>query len=244
MSAGRDTWRVQTLGLFSATSGGTGCVLRPSSRRLVALLAVLGTTPRADAAGVLWPDVPDSRAHGNFRTALWRTRVDAPGLLSESHDTVGLDPATVVDFQDVRSWAWRAVRGEEPWDRAPDGATRPLLPTWDDEWLVAPREELRLLQTYALESAAQRLMMAGKLAEAAALAAAALRVDPLRESSNRLLVEIHLREGNRWDALRLFRRYEALLRDELDATPGPGLTALVAPIQGRRTTAAALPERA
>jgi DNA-binding SARP family transcriptional activator len=70
--------------------------------------------------------------------------------------------------------------------------------------------------------------MAGRLGEACSLALAAVRMDPLRESAIRLLVEIHLREGNSLDALRRFRRYEDDLRDQVDSRPTPALVALVA----------------
>ena len=66
----------------------------------------------------------------------------------------------------------------------------------------------------------------GQLGEAASLAVAALSIDPLRESGHRLLIEIHLRDGNRQDALRQYHRFAR----ELSMTgtrPGPTLTALV-----------------
>lgn len=181
---------------------------------------------------MLWPDFPQRRAHANLRTAIWRTRKDVPGLLAdEDAETVGLSDAAV-DFHDVRDWAWRALRGVDPWVPIPQGATDDLLPSMEEEWLVVPREELQLLQMYALEAAAQRLMITGNLGEAAGVAAAALGRDPIRESANRLLIEIHLRQGNQWDALRIYRRYEAVLRRELGVTPSPGLTALVADLLG------------
>jgi DNA-binding SARP family transcriptional activator len=59
-------------------------------------------------------------------------------------------------------------------------------------------------------------------------------MDPLRESANQILIEVHLRHGNRCDAIRQFRRYAELLRWEMQAEPGPGLTALMAPLQTAR----------
>ena len=99
------------------------------------------------------------------------------------------------------------------------------------------REELRLLQLYAFETCAQRLLLGGRCGEAAGLALNALNLDPFRESSNRILIEIHLRDGNRLDALRHFRKYEQLLRRELNIEPGPTLTALVGSVFPLRATA-------
>ena len=50
---------------------------------------------------------------------------------------------------------------------------------------------------------------------------AAVRAEPLRESAHRLLVRVHLREGNVAEAIRQYRSYADLLRRELHATPSP-----------------------
>jgi DNA-binding SARP family transcriptional activator len=118
----------------------------------------------------------------------------------------------------------------------PHGVALELLPGWADDWLIEAREELRLLQLYAFETCAQRLLQGGRCGEAAGLALNALNLDPLRESANRILIEIHLRDGNRLDALRQFRKYEQLLRRELDIEPGPTLTALVGSVFPSRAT--------
>jgi DNA-binding SARP family transcriptional activator len=217
---------LELLGRFTASSSGRRLLLRPSAKRLLALLAVRGPLPRSDAAGLLWGDMTQIRALANLRTALWRTRQDCPELLSEDGDVVHVSDLQV-DFLEVRAWAWRALRAEEPWMPAPKSAALELLPGWADEWLVEIREELRLLQLYAFEGCAQRLLLVGRFGEAAGLALAALTVDPLRESANRILIEIHMRDGNRLDALRQFRKYERLLRRELDIAPSPSLSALV-----------------
>jgi DNA-binding SARP family transcriptional activator len=127
----------------------------------------------------------------------------------------------------LRDWGWRALRGEDPWMPAPSIVGRDLLQGWGDEWLVQPREELRLLQLCALEAAGQRLLMGGRLGEATILAGAAVSLDPLRESSNRLLIDVHLREGNRLEALRQYSFYEDLLSQETGTTPSLALTSLV-----------------
>ena len=46
------------------------------------------------------------------------------------------------------------------------------------------------------------------------MSVAAVRLDPLRESANRLLIDVHLRDGNGTDALRQFHAYSSLLRSE------------------------------
>jgi hypothetical protein len=55
----------------------------------------------------------------------------------------------------------------------------------------------------------------------------AVRAEPLRESANRVVAQVHLLEGNRLEALRQFKRYEELLEHELGAEPSPEFGALV-----------------
>jgi len=218
---------LNVLGPFTYSESDQRVALRPSGRRLLALLAIKDAISRIDAAGVLWPDLSQGRALGNLRTVLWRIRNDAAAATVQDDDILRLGDEVRVDLHDVRAWAGRALRNEEPWMPVPSGAFRELLPGWGEPWLLEIREEVRLLELYALEAAAQRLMLGGRVGEAANLARAAVGVDPIRESANRLLIEIYLRDGNRCDALRQFRRFETVLRDELDAEPGPGVTALL-----------------
>ena len=185
-----------------------------------------GALSRSKAAGHLWADLPEGRALGNLRTVLWRARQDCHGLISEERDNVRLSDVQI-DLLDVRAWAWRALRAEDPWMPLPQGTALELLPGWPEDWLIESREELRLLRLYAFEACSQRLLLGGRCGEAAWLALNALNLDPFRESANRMLIEIHLKDGNRLDALRQFRKYEQLLRQELNIEPSPSLTALV-----------------
>jgi DNA-binding SARP family transcriptional activator len=224
---------LQVIRTFIASVDRRRLVLRPSVQRVLALLAVIGDLSRVDAAGLLWPDMRHVRAMANLRTALWRVRSDAPGFVCEEGDHLRLSDIRV-DLYELREWAWRALRADETVGLPQHWVADELLPGWSDEWLVQPREELRLLKLYALEAAGQRLLLAGRFGEAAGLALAAVNVDPLRESANRLLIEIYMRDGNSCDALRQFEKYERLLHREMHTEPGPGMTALVGSLTARR----------
>ncbi len=222
----RATKRVHVIGTFAAHKDRRRLMLRPSSQRLLGLLAVAGDLARPDAAGLLWPDLRGHRAQANLRTVLWRLRHDAAGFVADKGDILSLDEVEV-DVTALRSWAWHALRSEDPWMPPAPTIGRELLPGWSDDWLLQPREELRLLYLYALEAAGQRLLMSGRLGEAASLALTAISIDPLRESANKLLIDIHLRDGNVTDAARHFATYETRLLVETGTEPGPALTALV-----------------
>jgi len=71
----------------------------------------------------------------------------------------------------------------------------------------------------------------GRLGEAAGAARAAMKVEPLRESSHASLIRVHLAEGNQSEALRVYERYRVLLNDVLGLEPTERLSDLVASIQ-------------
>ncbi len=59
----------------------------------------------------------------------------------------------------------------------------------------------------------------GRWAEAIAAAQAAIRGEPLRETSHAALIRVFLAEGNQTEALGQFKRYRTLLNDELSLDP-------------------------
>ncbi|HYT89116.1 MAG TPA: bacterial transcriptional activator domain-containing protein [Gemmataceae bacterium] len=220
---------VQVMGGFGVRRGLRRLQLRPSTRRLIALLAVEGAIARDDAAVRLYEDQRLDRAYANLRTIMWRLRVDANGLVIEEADGLRID-ADIVDFQEAVRWSSAMLQREAPPTAPPPFIGRRLLPGWSEPWLVAPREHLHLLQLHALDAAAERLLMAGRFGEAAASALLAVTMDPLRESSNRLLVEVLIREGNVADGLRSYEAYRRLLAEEVNAEPGPAIQSLISPL--------------
>ncbi len=82
---------------------------------------------------------------------------------------------------------------------------------------------------------ADNLTAEGRWAEAIAAAQAAIRGEPLRETSHAALIRVFLAEGNQTEALGQFERYRTLLNDELSLDPTTNISDLVTPI-GRRST--------
>jgi DNA-binding SARP family transcriptional activator len=227
MSA-QNSYILSLLGGFRLTARSGSVLLRPVSQRLIALLAVLGSQSRAAVAAALWPDLGSPRDSSNLRTIIWRMRKEHPGLLLGDGDELELGQVKC-DLDEVREWIRRTFAGEQPWPY-PAHAAAVLLPAWDEDWLTGSREELRVLQLTTLELSSQRFLMSGRLPEACSCALAAVTMDPLRESAARLLIEIHLREGNTVDALRRYHRFCQLLDREIGVPPGPSIKALAASI--------------
>lgn len=193
-------------------------------RRLIAFLAVHGEpVTRALAAGRLWPDLPESQARANLRRALWQVPVD---WITTLDGAITLDAA--VDLAAARAIAIRCLHGHPPSLREIVVLSHDLLPGWEEEWVIAPQENYRILRVQALESACRTLARAGRHTLAVQAGAAAVAAEPLCESATDALIEAHLRQGNRYAAMRCFRALSLALERELGVAPDPELAARLA----------------
>ena len=191
-------------------------------QRLIAHLSLRGRPAREAIAGQLWPDVPEDHAHGSLRSALWRLKRVAPGMVEVSAGSLVLAEGVGVDVRELETWASRVldprVRGD---DVAVPGEALlgELLPGWYEDWVLLERERLRQLRMHALEALADKLVVAGRFGEALEAAHAAVQEEPLRESAHRAVVRVHLAEGNVAEALQAYRTFRDLLARELGVAP-------------------------
>ena len=206
-------------------------------QRLVAHLCLTSAPARTAIAGQLWPDVPEEHAHGSLRSALWRLQKAAPGLVDTSGGGVALAPHVRVDVRELGDWARRALDTRVPVHElaVPDAGLRgDLLPGWYDDWVLLERERLRQLRMHTLEVVAGRLSAAGRHGEALQAAYAAVRAEPLRESAHRVVVAVHLAEGNVAEAVRAYDVFRDLIQGELGVPPSELMTGLVHRVPGVR----------
>jgi len=210
-------------------------LLPPSAQRLLALLA-LHDRPllRPHVAGTLWLDTTEERASANLRSSLWRLNRPGPKLVEATSFQLRLASDVRVDVREAAALAHRLLArsdgatGTEV-DLAPDPRllTGELLPDWYDDWVMLERERLRQLSLHALEALGGRLLAAERLGEALEAALEAIAMEPLRESARRLLIRIHLAEGNAAEAIREYELCGRLFREQLGLEPSPQLTQLV-----------------
>jgi DNA-binding SARP family transcriptional activator len=199
-------------------------------RRLIALVALQTTIGREQASGMLWPDVPDWRAAARLRSTLWRLRQSACDLVRTVSDQLLFADGVDVD---VRNWidlALRVVDRPECIHTVDLASLRlggDLLPGWYDDWILLERERVRQLQLHVFETAADQLLQHGRHAAALEFALRALRIEQTRESAHRLVIRVHLAEGNTGEAWRQFERCEHLLSAELGVRPSGQLQALL-----------------
>lgn len=208
------------------------------TQRLLTFLALHGrSAARATVAGTMWPEVSQERAGESLRSALWRLEIPLrDSILSETAGLRLLDSVRV-DLHEARAIAARLLGPIEALletDLSQSAVTmlsRELLPDWYDDWVVPEAEDWRQLRMNGLEAQSRLLIARNRLAEAASAARAAMNGEPLRESGHAALIRVHLAEGNQSEALRVFDRYRAMLRNELQLEPSVHISALVAALR-------------
>ncbi|WP_374198040.1 BTAD domain-containing putative transcriptional regulator [Micromonospora sp. PLK6-60] len=225
----RDTVHLRLLGGFRLLRGSTPVAVPRGLQRVIALIGLRPGATRSNLAGLLWPDTAEERALASLRTALWRLRQDPCCPISVAGDTVRLDPVVRLDVDDLVLTAARIREGENPRALADalDAGRHDLLPGWYDDWVLLERERLRQLRLHMLEQVAGNHLAAGRHGEALQAALEAMAAEPLRETPHRLVVRIHLAEGNAFEAVHAFYVYRDLLLRELRLEPSAAMSALL-----------------
>lgn len=239
-SSGSGPFEIAVLGGFRFWVTGKDALpnLTGGSQRLLAFLALRErSVTRTAAAGSLWPEASEDHAHASLRSAISRLTLIAHQAIVVSHNDVRLADHVTVDIRESRALAHRLLNPGEPGrdgdlsDRAITALSADLLPDWYDDWAVVEAEDWRQLRLHALDALTERLIASGRYADATSAALAAVKAEPLRETSHAALISAHLAEGNRAEALAAFERYRALLRAELGQEPSLRLQALIKGLQ-------------
>lgn len=224
---------IELLRGFEVTDAGEHIHLPVGAQHLLAFLALhTDGVLRGAAAEQLWPDCTHCRATANLRSALYHARRHGPAITIESAgQRLWLSPSVRVDLRA----AWHRARqvatgqGQLPagWEGLADDLSAEPLPGWEEEWLTLERERWDQLRLYALEGLARQLCSAERYLPALQAALGAIAIDPVRETAHRIVVEVHLAEGNAASALRSYQHYRAFLQRELNVSPSPKMTVLV-----------------
>jgi DNA-binding SARP family transcriptional activator len=227
--------RLTLLGGFGLHVAGNAVLIPPGAQRLISLLALHDRALSRDyVAGMLWGDSTEARAGGSLRSALWKLRAARPEIVWNRGGNLGLAPQVQVDVRSVTALARSAVMGSFA-EETVAGLLQPrfgceLLPGWYDDWVLIERERHRQLSLHALESLCDYLTVAGRFGPAVQAALAAVDLEPLRESAHRALVRVHLAEGNVWEAITGYRRYEEIAARDLGVEPSPMMRSLLSGI--------------
>jgi DNA-binding SARP family transcriptional activator len=208
------------------------------SKRLLAFLALRRCQlERQFVAGVLWPEVDDTRAAGNLRSSLWRLRKAGIEVVACDKWSMRLSDGVFVDVLLVTDWANRLIH-REPLEVDLTLAGLPadaldLLPGWCDDWAIVERERMRQRVLHAMEALSVYLTAQHQFADAIEVAMAAVADEPLRESAQRVLIEAYLGQGNRAAAEETYQMFRRRLRRELGVEPSAQMAASLDVGRGR-----------
>jgi adenylate cyclase len=229
------TLELKLLGEFEARDG-IGLPLVVSAKKNRALLAALAlapacSMPRTRIANLLWSDHGEAQAHSSLRQALVALRNDLAAIdpfpLSADRDRLTLDAKRVeVDAilfdRLATSEDVAALRRAASLYRGPLLSDTYVAEPAFDEWLTLERSRLSgcarnvLEKLCARETGADRIRFAERL----------IALDPLREASQRILMQVHFEAGDKALALRHYEICRATLQDELRVTPDAQTEAL------------------
>jgi DNA-binding SARP family transcriptional activator len=216
---------------FSLTCDGTPIAVPRSAQRLLAFLA-LHPHPlrRAHVAGSLWLDSPEERAYASLRSALWRLQAAGADVVELRDAQLGLAASVRVDHREAACLSRALLDGRAiDLQAVADWATLAgeLLPDWDEDWVIVEREHHRQLSLQAMEALSERMLSAGTLPQALEVALAVFAREPLRETAHRLMIRVHLADGNVFEAIRQYHLYERLALTRIGLPPSAQMRELV-----------------
>lgn len=203
---------------------------------LLALLALRHDrdTLREWLAGTLWPDSDESHALANLRRSLNDLRHalgnEAERVYSPSTRTLRLDLRDA--FCDTVAFDALLKTGTpESLEKAVALYRGPLLESGNEPYLLPERasREDRFLE--ALQTLAHYWREQGDRSQAVAYYQRILATNPLREVTVTGLMEALHEKGEFVEAIRAYRAFRLLLRQELNTEPGGRVTALYRRIQ-------------
>ncbi len=219
-------------------------------RKNLALLVYLARSPkhsrsREHLIGLLWPDKPEQAARHSLNEALRPIRrCLGEDQVSAQADRVQLAPGAV--RLDTEEFEALAQAGDWPGAAALvsgvflEGLAIPGASGFE-EWLTLEQRAWSQRTVEALLHTAEGELEAGRVREAAVVAARARAIDPVSESSARALMRALALDGDRAGALQTYEELRARLEQDLKARPSADTTALMERIRRereRRTPAA------
>jgi len=210
---------------------------RWGSARPRELLVFLADDPRGrtrDEVGrALWPDATPAQASNSFHVTLYRLRkaLGQPEWIPLVDERYRIAPDVRLDFDahrfehDVRQALQDAAAGQVVTARLEAALALYRGELLEDqvvgEWCREARDRLRALCIEALLTLGADHYAAGRVDAATEAYRRAVALDDVHEEAYRRLMLCLAATGMRAEALVLFQRLSALLRDELDASPEP-----------------------
>ena len=214
-----------------------GQPLRALGRKSECLICLLALSDgsevtREKAAGIIWSDRAEDQARASLRQELSQLRrILGKDAVIASKRSIRLEPRQVsVDVLKFREQA--VIDTTETLEAAATLYTGLLMAGHDpksegfEDWIETERRSLENEALGATIRLSQHHMNAGHADQAIKWAEHAIRIDPLREVSHRLLIEALAASGDRTAALAKWAEFSSLLHAELGVTPSEGMLIL------------------
>jgi DNA-binding SARP family transcriptional activator len=229
--------RIQRSGEFAVRLDGRQRARELRGLQARALLALLvferhRSVDRFDAVEALWGEQPPIASAealrallSNLRRALGTERVAGRDELRlRLPDDIWVDVEVAARAVHDAESAVALQQWQRAWIAAHIAmniADRPLLPRWSGPWIEERRVDLERTRLHSLEAlAASGVGLAGtELSTAKRAAQALIDADPYRESGHRFMMQALALEGNTAQAMLVFDRLRARLRDDLGIAP-------------------------
>ena len=230
---------------LSVAGDRTGSFVLRQPKRL-ALLAYLALTTaggyrrRDQIVALFWPELDQAHARTQLRKVLHalRSTLGEEAFVTRGEEELRLDPNRVwcdaVAFAGlIREGKWREAlelyRGHLLEGLFPGGVGERF-----ETWLSDERNSLREQAARAAWECSSSEDLAGRRAEAVALARRALDLDPNDEEGVRRLIAVLDRYGDRAGALHLFRNWQSRLQAEYGVDPAPETRKLARKVRAPR----------
>lgn len=208
---------------------------------LLAYLFLNRHTPqsRQYVAELLWPETNDAQARTNLRNLLYQLRTAWPDLES----VLDVDRSAlrwrddVVITLDVETFQQAAQHDQlKTLDQFQRIYSGDLLPSLDDDWLTAPRENLHRLARTTLFQIAVNHAERNETMQAITAANALLQHDLTNEDGYRLLMRIYAATGQAALVEQTYQRCKETLAEESGSEPSPKTTLLIQQLRDGVTT--------
>ena len=206
--------------------------LRPKAHAVLVRVALGGSARRSELAPLVFPEAEDPRAALRWHLSYLRAALPEP---IRRQFVVTPEAVRLTCPTDVDAFRRGASRMNEQY--VPPEAVG-VLPLYRgdlctgltvsasadfDSWLYVEQEQLRRLFRQVTVAVARRGLAVGHAGEAAAPLAKLVSVDPYFEEGHILLIEVYESLGNHDAAAAAYRRYQRIVREELQAEPRPSL---------------------
>jgi DNA-binding SARP family transcriptional activator len=215
----------------------------PKTQALLAYFALHHHQPleRRRLAFLLWPNTSEGAARRNLRQYLHRLRqvLEPLALTDTLQDIEGgrlmFNPGQAL-WVDVLAFEQALADTPRLLEQTPHIPSHlwqilelyqgDLVPDIYDDWIIPLRTHWQQQYIDLVQTLIQHTQKHQADPQTIPLAERLLQLDPLRESSHRLLMECYYRNGDRARALQQYERCQQLLQQELAAAPMPKTIAL------------------